>query len=219
MNTACKIYLIIFVCFGFIASPAFARLGWFPDFDELSKKCDVIVIAEPIGVKDLSESSTLPNIRPAIKVIGVETTFKVVTVLKGEIKSSEFILHHYRLPLPKEIMKMNSGPGLVSFPFEYEKYIMFLNKEDDGRYCPGSGQVDPNLSIRPIADNMWFFDRGWIFVPAANNFTLWILLTILVLILIFLNIAVYIKLIKKDSGKSNSAELASLKLESGIGKK
>jgi len=39
-----------------LASAAFARLGWYPDFDELAKKSDVIVIAEDTAVRDLAET-------------------------------------------------------------------------------------------------------------------------------------------------------------------
>ncbi len=196
MKTYYKLILMFIASVGLFSHPAFARLGWYPDFDELSKKCDVIIIAEPVGINELPETYILPNIKPEIKVIGVETTFKVITALKGDMKTSEFVLHHYRLPVPSEAKKMISGPGLVTFPFNGERFLMFLNKENDGRFCPASGQIDPNCSIRPIANTLWDYNRGWIFVPNTSNYLPWISAIVLFFILL-LCVSIYLRVNKK----------------------
>ena len=168
MKTASSKFWALFTCVSVMSTPAFARLGAYPDFDEFDKTSEVVVIAEPLGSKDLAESFTLENIRPPIKTIGVETRFKVVSTLRGEMAGKEFTLHHYRLPNPVEARRMISGPGLVSFPFAYEKFLMFLNKDSLGRYRPASGQTDPSTSIRPIGDDCWNIERGWIIMPSKS---------------------------------------------------
>ena len=181
-----------------LASPAFARLGWYPDFDELAKKSIVIVIAEDTAVRDLDEVSVLQNIKPDIKVIGVETTFSVVAVLKGELPKT-FVMHHYRLPTADGHghLTMFSGPGLVTFLGDHQRYLMFLKKDSDGRYSPGSGQTDPNCSIRPVGDENWMFDRGNVFLPILRSLLFWVFLVIVLPVVLMICSLVYLKKRKK----------------------
>jgi hypothetical protein len=188
-----------------LAFPAFARIGWYPDFDELSQKSDAVVVAEDLAVHDLPETSVLPNIHPDIKVVGVETTFKVVARLKGTTPDT-LVLHHYRLPTAQAHghFTMMSGPGLVMFLGDHQRYLMFLNKEADGRYVPGSGQTDPNCSIRPIGNEMWTFERGNVFIPVLKSLLFWLFLVIVLPLALLVCAIIYLKKRKKLNEASDA---------------
>lgn len=128
-------------------------------YDKLNDKATLVVIAMPTGVVETSELAALPGItsvhpdgeHEAVMGKGVETTFKVLTVLKGDQGIKQLVLHHYTLV---------SAPGrgdplLVSFkPEEKKPCLMFLKKEADGRYVAVSGQTDPLFSIIGIESNL-----------------------------------------------------------------
>jgi ankyrin repeat protein len=111
-------------------------------FDDLDRRSDIIVVAEPISSKDTDEQTNLPHISPAIPVVGLSSEFEVGFVLKGDDSLKKLIVHHYRLA--------NSGRwtefALASFdPKESTRYLLFLQREPDGRYAPFD-QVDPAWS-------------------------------------------------------------------------
>ena len=72
--------------------------------------------------------------------------FKVHAVLKGEKRSQQIVLHHYREASTELAM---NGPFLVSFdPSDMNQrssYLLFLIREPDGRYSPTGGQTDPGF--------------------------------------------------------------------------
>jgi hypothetical protein len=141
-----------------LAFEADARLMQVATFDTLNDKATLIVIATPTKVVETSELVALPNIETvytdgrheAVMGKGVETSFKVLTVLKGDRDIKQLVLHHYALA---------SAPGggdplLVSFkPGGKKQFLMFLQKEADGRYVAVTGQTDPQLSIIGIEQN------------------------------------------------------------------
>src|SRR3954454_4619753 len=63
-------------------------------YEELLAESDVVVIATPTASQDLKEPAVVPNVVQAgedgkskpVPAIGVETTFEVQAVLKGERK-------------------------------------------------------------------------------------------------------------------------------------
>ncbi|MGV3721600.1 MAG: hypothetical protein ACO1SX_11880 [Actinomycetota bacterium] len=135
--------------------PAHARPVAFRNYDQLTREADLVVIASPTATRDTPERRDLPGISPAIPVIGVETTFQVAAMLKGEVnlgptdKSKPLTLHHYRLP-DNSVISPN-GPSLVVFnPKDRKQFLMFLKREADGRFSALSGQTDPELSIEPL---------------------------------------------------------------------
>lgn len=135
--------------------PAFARPVAFRNYDQLTAEAELVVIAAPTAIRETPERRDLPGIAPAMKGIGIETTFEVSAVLKGELpaapasKPKSLVLHHFRLPLPN--VPVPNGPGLVTFdPKARTQYLMFLKREPDGRYQALSGQTDPDLSIEPL---------------------------------------------------------------------
>ena len=138
-----------------------ARLMQAWTYDMLNDKATLVVIAMPTTVKETGELAALPHIvsiptSPSgtnVNVMGngVETSFDVLTVLKGEPSTKTLVLHHFSLV---NLKAMSGGPFLVSFePKDKKRYLMFLQKEADGRYVAVSGQTDPMLSIIGIESN------------------------------------------------------------------
>ena len=139
-----------------LSGPAFGRgiQNW--TYEKLMDGSDLIVIAKPIASVDIEEKEFpgfpfLPNF-PTDTVVGVETTFEVQGVLKGEgerqegekrLKLTKIVLHHYRL----NGRTPPNGPNLVAFdPQQPKTYLLFLKKAPDtGRYVPVNGQADPAM--------------------------------------------------------------------------
>jgi hypothetical protein len=103
---------------------------------------------------------TLDKISPPVPVIGVNTEFKALLVLKGP-KRQRFMLHHYReasKPDPNTVIL--GGPDLLNFEgpkdssgsvFSGKRYLLFLVHEADDRFAPVSGQQDPRgISVQEL---------------------------------------------------------------------
>lgn len=128
-------------------------------YDKLNEKATLIVVVIPTKVVETSELAALPNIatvhtngtQEAVMGKGVETSFRVLTVLKGERDIKQIVLHHFAVaPAPAG----RGDPQLVSFkPEEKKQFLMFLQKEADGRYVAVSGQTDPLESIIGMESN------------------------------------------------------------------
>jgi len=182
---------------------ASARLGWYPDYDELTEKSDAIVIAEDVAVRNLTESAVLQNYQPETRVLGVETTFKVVATLKGQIPKRDFVLHHYRFPTSSAALDMTAvnGTTLVTFLGDKQRYLMFLNLASDGRFTPASGQTDPDLSIRPLSRTN---SGNWL-VPVFRSLFFWIFLVVILPLVLLVCACVCLKkrkLMHLDCGSS-----------------
>jgi hypothetical protein len=134
------------LCFG-LELQARIMTAW--SYDSLGHKATFVAIATPTKITTTTEHAALPNIRAGTNEIigtGIETSFEVLTVLKGDRSVRTFVLHHYVLAGSKELMI--SGPRLVSFePKDRKMYLLFLLKEGDGRYAAVSGQTDPLWSV------------------------------------------------------------------------
>jgi len=125
-----------------------ARIFTIWNYQKLYDEADLVIIAKPISTKDTAEKTTIPNIAPAIPVVGLSTEFKISVVMKGDKSLKNVTLHHYRLTDPKKSPLAFDGPALVSFdcgPKQRVQFLMFLRLEKDGRYAPVSGQTDPAL--------------------------------------------------------------------------
>jgi len=122
---------------------AFGRIRPAWTYEQLHGDADLVVIAKPVSSTHLEEKVSLPNISPAVPVVGIETQFDVRLVLKGEVKSKTIELHHYALQRPAD-GQSRGAPQLVSFdPKQPACYLMFLKREADNRYAPVTGQTDP----------------------------------------------------------------------------
>jgi hypothetical protein len=149
-----KIYFAVFLSLCFVLeSPA--RLLQVLNYDQQNDKATLVVIATPTAVAGTSELAALPNIetvyqdgrKEPVMGKGVETSFNVLTVLKGERSTKTFVLHHFALAGSPA----SRGPNLVSFaPKDQKRFLMFLQKEADGRYVAVCGQTDPEFSIREL---------------------------------------------------------------------
>src|SRR5207245_1659205 len=129
-----KLTLLILLSLG-LECPARISTAW--NYDQLNEKATLIVIATPTKVSATDEQAALPNIQTVrpdgkkenVLAKGVETTFEILAVLKGERDTKLLKLHHYALSGPKEA-SFGGGPGLVSFePKSKKRYLMFLISE------------------------------------------------------------------------------------------
>lgn len=147
-------HLIPVACFLLVsASIVTARTTRTWSYQQLLDKSDLVVIATPTATSDTKEQMNLPEYL-AMRAIGVETQFRVSTVLKGDKALKELVLHHYRAPKPNEIY--TNGPNLVSFdPSKKRSFLVFLVREADGRYAPTSGQTDPaTFAVHVLENNL-----------------------------------------------------------------
>jgi hypothetical protein len=99
------------------------------------------VIAIPTQTRDTGERADLPGFR--VTAVGVESTFRVAAILKGNKTLTDFVLHHYRLLKPGSIGI--DPPFLAAFEPNKKSFLLFLVREPGGRYTPCSGQTDPTL--------------------------------------------------------------------------
>jgi hypothetical protein len=133
---------VLICCFSFglaIVPNSGARITKAWRYQEMFDKADLVVIARVVTTKDTAEHSTLLS----LNVIGVETEFKTHLILKGDKSVETFQLHHYRAASAEADAAVANGPNLVRFSFEHPAFLLFLTKEDDGRYMPVTGQEDP----------------------------------------------------------------------------
>ena len=126
-----------------------------PSYDKLFAKSDFVVIARPVtATRDTREHSAMRDLGdPPIPVIGVETDFESLLVIKGR-RRQRFTLHHYRWAPPDEKVVMVNGPRFVSYDSKPSQptLLMFLVRERDGRFAPAAGQADPeSISIETVS--------------------------------------------------------------------
>jgi hypothetical protein len=133
-----------------------ARLGTSWTYDKLNDAATFVAIATPTKVTTTSERAVLRDIEIStnnIVGIGIETTFDVFTVLKGDRNIKTFVFHHYRLADADAEALSHSNvafyPKLASFdPKDEKTYLLFLRVEADGRYVAVSGQTDSYMSVQ-----------------------------------------------------------------------
>jgi len=139
-----------------LGTAAFARIHPYWSYGELTKEADLIVIATPVSVRDTTERTTLPDIElidtnkvhHLIAAIGVETTFSILSVLKGDTSTNTLLLHYLR---ESEKKPSRGNPGLVAFdPNEKKRFLLFLKRESDGRYASVTGQTDPDGGVKDL---------------------------------------------------------------------
>lgn len=122
-------------------------------------KSDLVVIATFETTKDTEERTQLPDLKPSVEVVGMNTNFEALLVFKGPQNIRKFQLHHYRFQDPRQ-MSFVDAPHLITLPTPpqngeqsvgHQTFLMFLVKEPDGRYAPVTGQTDPAaFSIRDL---------------------------------------------------------------------
>ena len=121
------------------------RLPW--TYARLRDEADLIAVATPSEVKATAERTPLPD--TSLMGAGVETKFEILAVLKGDATLKSFVLHHYRDAEPEKISV--NGPLFVSFdPQQKKRFLLFLKREADGRFCAVSPQRNPTISIQEL---------------------------------------------------------------------
>ena len=125
---------------------------------ELQKASQFIVVGSVTKVQDLDETnSTLWPGRTKLR--GLEATFAVSKVLKGDFTSHTVILHYYRWDNFLETSDAGSvfGPDVNSpfliylTPTSTNQFLLYLVSDGASRYAPASGQLDTAYqSVRAI---------------------------------------------------------------------
>ena len=128
---------------------------------ELLKASDLVVVGQPIKVKDLDEVNTV--LWPGrSKLRGVEAIFAVSKVLKGDFTNHTVVLHYYRWKNRYKTSDMESAigadvnsPGLIYLtPTDTNQFLLYLVSDGASRYAPASGQLDgAGCSIKPLPVN------------------------------------------------------------------
>src|SRR5262245_2131964 len=127
MTRELKLVLPIALLLG-LSLTAVGRIRPIWSYERLNDESDLVVIARPVSSSRLEEKTTLPNISPAIHVVGVQTKLDVRLVLKGWPKTKDACLHHYTLENPTD-GQVRGAPQLVTFdPKEPTCYLMFLKQ-------------------------------------------------------------------------------------------
>ncbi len=140
-----------------VASTASARIrpGWSDEM--LTNHADLIIIATPVSTHGTGQKTNFPGLaavhkgveRP-VPAMGVETVFRVLSVLKGTNTSNTVVFYHLR----ETGFFGRGGPGapetVVFVPKQKKRFLLFLKHEPDGRYSSVTGQVDPVLGIKDL---------------------------------------------------------------------
>ena len=166
---------------------------WFYQIDEIARRSDVIVLASPTDSRPCGTATNVivtgcdtndiqvTRINYAVHAyptgmnvfVSTETTFVVLSHLKGQLTTNTFTLLHYTWD--KEFLRTNdqprsNPPALVSFTNTVSpaqcaesyllrpKYLMFLKKAADGRLIATTGQFDPAYSVQ-LLDEDWYWSR------------------------------------------------------------
>jgi hypothetical protein len=129
--------------------------------DDLQKASQLIVIGTVANVRDLDEVNTV--LWPGrSKLLGVEATFAVSKVLKGDFTNRTAVLHYYRWDTPFKTSDSGSAIGSdVNSPFliyltttNTNHFLLYLVRDGTSRYAPASGQLDSAAdAIRVFADS------------------------------------------------------------------
>jgi hypothetical protein len=117
------------------------RQSW--TYERMHEQADLVIIAKPVTSTPTQEKTSLPNISPETRVVGIETKLDVRLVLKGWPKTKTACLDHFALENPAA-GQVRGAPQLVTFdPKQPACYLMFLKQVSAGRYVPVTGQTDP----------------------------------------------------------------------------
>jgi hypothetical protein len=140
-------------------------------FDQLKDKANAVLVATPTSVTAITNQSTLAGSK--INGIWVETSFRILGVLKGDRTIKEIKLLHLtgaNLETKKkngDFIMYVDGPRLLTFePNSNKQYLMFLQKETDGRYVAVTGQEDPIDSVFQFKDDVQVWMK---LMPQALN--------------------------------------------------
>ena len=132
---------LIFLLF-ILSLTVFARIIALWTEDKMQKASDLIVIGTVMKVADLDETNT--SLWSGLKFRGVETTFNVSKVLKGEVSGRTVVLHHYSFKA-QNLIPPNAPSFINLTPSDTNQYLLYLAKDGTNRFAPVSGQIDPAM--------------------------------------------------------------------------
>src|SRR5215212_9892629 len=84
---------------------ALGRIVQIWTYERMHEQADLVVIAKPVSSTPTGEKTSLPNLSPETRVVGIETKLEVRLVLKGSPKIKTACLDHFALENPA------AGPG------------------------------------------------------------------------------------------------------------
>jgi hypothetical protein len=109
---------------------------------EMHKAAQLVVVGKVTDVRDLNETNTV--LWPSCKFRGVEATFAVSKVLRGDFTNSTVILHYYRFE-PPHFCPPNGPCFLDLTTADTNQFLLYLVPDGASRFAPVSGQLDPSL--------------------------------------------------------------------------
>jgi hypothetical protein len=118
-----------------------------PSQSNLLERADLVITASFVKTVKTEERRKIRQ-HDATRVL---SHFKVDSVLKGKLATSEVILGHYA-KTPKEsqfdeVRLTTDHFSFISFKKSHETYLIYLKKQDSGAYAPATGEVDPQYSF------------------------------------------------------------------------
>ena len=132
-----------------VGTSVFARIVRMWTEEELQKYSQLIVIGTVTSVRDLDETNTVlwPG---GTKLLGVEATFEISKVLKGDFTNRTLVLHYYRWDTPYKTSDPASANGddvdspvlIYLTPTNKNQFLLYLVRDGASRYAPVSGQLD-----------------------------------------------------------------------------
>jgi hypothetical protein len=126
-------------------------------YQQLLDTSDLVVIAEAESTQATDEIITPDKTDLHFQYVGVSTTLRIAVVLKGDKGLRSCVVHHYKLADPETILV--HGRALVTFDTSGKSdYLLFLKREEDGRYAPTTAPVNSELSIFLIRSNNTFMN-------------------------------------------------------------
>jgi hypothetical protein len=141
-----------------ISALARGVLGWTEA--ELQKASQLIVVGTVTKVQGLDETNS--TLWPGgTKLRGLEATFAVSKVLKGDFTNRTVVLHYYRWDTPFKTSDPGSASGpdanspflIYLTPTSTNQFLLYLVSDGTSRYAPTSGQLDTAYqSVRAITN-------------------------------------------------------------------
>lgn len=168
-----RVALVLVVATGFLAWPTNATGRLLDDwpYEKLFKEADLVVIAAALKTEVTKDKP--PKHDWPYEMVGQNTSFKVLHVLKGKTANKQIQILHFKFGELKKDANPNNfedrviqdGPIFVTFRTEpvsisvngkktiavAPQYLLFLRKMKDGRYELVSGQIDPALAVREMS--------------------------------------------------------------------
>ena len=178
------IRIVVTFCAALVCCAAQARPLEQWTFQRLNSRADVVIIASVVSTESIDELLESDPRHPKkqerdarssifaklafpenIKMDARLTTFKVATVMKGEINDEEMQLVHYEVAErflianspsvavfrdgrhPRNKPADDHAPEIRIATDELQYYMLFLKARKDGKYEPVSGQIDSAFSV------------------------------------------------------------------------